>query len=83
MIKKIKKFFMAILNILGKITKPIGIVVNFILLSIVYFIVIGIVALIAKIMKKDFLSLSLEEKNTYWQDVEQDKKELKYYYRQF
>lgn len=56
--------------------------INTVLLSIVYFLGIGFVSIIAKIFRKKFLDLTVDKaKKTYWNDVE--KKSLEDYYRQF
>ncbi len=41
-------------------------VVNFIILIPVYFIGIGIMSLVSKIMKKSYLNLSKKKKKSYW-----------------
>lgn len=49
-------------------------VVNVVLLTIVYFIGIGSVSIIAKIMGKEFLMLKFDdEKETYWEDYDERK----------
>ena len=75
---------MRIVNILKKISEIIQTVVNTILLSIVYIVGVGMTSLIAKITGKKFLDLNIQkDKESYWEDLELGKKELKDYYRQF
>lgn len=57
-------------------------VVNFILLSLVYFIGVGSTSLIAKLSKKTFLELN-PKKRTYWKEKNLGKQPLENYYRQF
>ena len=59
-------------------------VVNFILLSITYFIGIGSIWIISNITKKYFLNLN-PKKNTdsYWQKSNMGKEDKKSYYHQF
>ena len=62
----------------------ITVIVNSLLLSIVYFIGVGITSLFARILKKRFLDTKISEKEkTYWKDLNLKKKSLKEYYRQF
>ena len=47
-------------------------VVNVVVLTIVYFLGIGVISVIAKIARKEFLSLKLDyERGTYWEDYEE------------
>lgn len=73
--KKILKPF----EILSKIVSSI---VNFILLSFVYFIGVGLTSLIAKISNKKFLDLKKENKDSYWEDKEVSNK-FEDHFRQF
>lgn len=62
----------------------IGIIVNSILLSIVYFVGVGFTSLVAKIFKKRFLDVKRSDKDkTYWSDLHLRKKNKGEYYRQF
>ena len=59
-------------------------IVNSFLLSIVYFIGVGVTSLFARIKRKRFLKTEIaKEKETYWQDLNLKKKKFKEYYRQF
>jgi len=58
-------------------------IVNFVLLSVVYFIGVGITSIIAKLFKKGFLNLKKENKKSYWTNNEVKKGEIEDYYRQF
>lgn len=64
----------------GKIT----IIINSVLLSVVYFIGVGVTSLAAKMFGKHFLDLNTDEnKETYWEELNLTKKPLEEYYRQF
>ena len=76
---KLKKILKP-LEFLGKIISS---MVNFILLSIVYFLGIGLTSIIAKIFNKKFLDLKKENKKTYWEEKEMSDKEFQDCFRQF
>ncbi len=58
--------------------------VNSILLSIVYFIGVGITSIIAKITKKHFLEMKIKKsQKTYWSNLDLKKQKMDEYYRQF
>lgn len=58
--------------------------INSVLLSIVYFLGIGLTSIFAKVLGKEFLEL-YPDKNakTYWTDLDSGKKPIKEYFRQF
>ncbi len=60
----------------------ITVIVNSVLLTIVYFTAVGITSAIAKIAGKRFLDTKLG-KESYWEDLNLQKKEIDEYYRQF
>lgn len=57
-------------------------IINFVLLSVVYFIGVGITFLVAKIMGKHFLNTG-KKKDTYWVKLNLGKQKMEDYYRQF
>ena len=62
----------------------ISLIVNSLLLSIVYFIGVGITSLFARIIKKRFLETKISsDAKTYWGDLNLRKKKLREYYKQF
>ena len=62
----------------------ISLVVNLILLSVIYFIGVGLTLIVAKLFKKKFLDTLMEKKpKTYWSPLDLGKRPLKDYYRQF
>lgn len=58
-------------------------VINTALLSAVYLLVVGPTALLARAKKKQFLDVSSEKKETYWEDLGLDRKDIEEYYKQF
>jgi len=59
-------------------------IINFILLSIVYFIGVALTSIIAKILGKHFMDIKQEKKKkTYWKDYNLKKEPIDNYYRQF
>ena len=78
------KFINGFLRGQKKFGENISIIINSILLTIVYFIGIGITSIFAKIFNKHFLNLKLKkDEKTYWEDLNLTKKSMKEYYRQF
>ncbi len=63
--------------------ESIGVIINSILLSLAYVFGIGLTSLIAKIIGKRFLDLRLEKKQTYWEELNLEKKKISTYYKQF
>ena len=59
-------------------------IINSILLTVVYFIAVGLTSIIAKIFKKEFLDIKKKKNvSSYWKDLDLKKKPTKEYYRQF
>jgi large-conductance mechanosensitive channel len=59
-------------------------IINFILLSITYFIGVGLTSIFAKMSNKHFLDTNCSKKNnTYWRDLDLKTRDIKEYYRQF
>jgi len=77
-----KLFFKGFKSGIKEFGSNVGIIVNSILLSVVYFIGIGITSLLAKLFKKHFLDTE-QKRDTYWNNLNLKKKPLKEYYRQF
>ncbi len=62
----------------------IGIVVNTVFLSIIYFFGVGLTSLISKLQKKKFIEDTIDEKaETYWSPLNLGKKTKDEYRRQF
>lgn len=62
--------------------EAIAALVNTVLLTIVYFVGIGLTSIIAKIFKKSFLDLD-KKSYSYWKNLNLRKKPLEEYYRRF
>lgn len=67
-----------------KFAEDIAVIVNSILLSIVYFLGVGITFLFSRLVGKRFLDLKID-KNTdsYWEDLNLSKNKMEEYFRQF
>ncbi len=62
----------------------ISIIINSILLSIVYFIGVGLTSILAKLAGKHFLDVKKSlKRDSYWSNLNLRKKGIKGYYRQF
>ncbi len=80
--KKQTLFFNGFLEGFKHVGKSVVNLINFILLLPVYYIVIGVISILAKMINKHFLELK-KEKGSYWVDIETQKKNLEDYYRSF
>ena len=81
---KLMIFFKAVKEGQKAFGEDIAIIVNSIVLSLVYVFGVGLTAIIAKISKKKFLELEIDKKtNSYWSELNLEKKPLEEYYRQF
>ena len=76
------KFFKAIKKGIANFGDHISVIVNSMLLTIVYIMGVGMTSLFAKLTKKHFLEVKLSHES-YWSDLNINKKPLKEYYRQF
>ena len=79
----INKIWNAVKIILEPIAKVMSNAINFILLSIVYFISIGIVSISMKLFGKHFLELKKQNKRSNWHEHKVTKQPLENYYRMF
>lgn len=62
----------------------ISLIVNSVLLSVAYFLGVGLTAIVAKVAGKNFLEKKTSsEAKSYWSDLNLKKKEFREYYRQF
>ena len=62
--------------------RNIALIVNTILLTFVYLLGVGPTSIIARLFKKDFLDLKSSGKS-YWKPIDNEKRDIDYYYRQF
>ena len=81
--KKLKQFFRGFRKGMGYFGHNIAIIINTILLSLVYFLGVGLTSIFAKLSGKHFLETKLGKKSTYWSDLNLKKKPMEEYYRQF
>ena len=80
----IKLFFKGFKRGMNNFGNGISCVINSIILGIVYIIVVGLTALIAKLSKKHFLEKNIsQEEKTYWNNLNLEKKPIEDYYKQF
>ncbi|MEK6925715.1 MAG: hypothetical protein AABW50_00390 [Nanoarchaeota archaeon] len=80
----IKIFLIGIKSGQKRFGESIAAVVNSLLLSLVYFIGVGGTSIIAKLSRKHFLDLKLEEpRKSYWEELNLSKEEMEKYYKQF
>jgi len=61
--------------------ETISAVVNFLLLSFVYLIGVGLTSIAAKLFGKHFIET--KQKKTYWEELNLTNKKMEEYYRQF
>ncbi len=80
----IKKFFNEIKKGQKNFGEDIQSIINFIILTFIYFIGVGITSIFAKILNKHFLKLKIsKDAKTYWQDYGKGDKKMEEHYRQF
>ena len=81
MLNRIKFIFQRIKRIFKKIHSIVNLIINFVLLSLVYFLGVGFTFLLSRILGKRFFDMGIDKKiGTYWSDIEE---ETDNYYRQF
>ena len=81
-----KEFFQGIKRGQKLFGEEIASIINFILLTLVYIIGIGLTSIFAKIFRKKFLNPEVnpeDQEDTYWTDLNLTKKQKEEYYRQF
>ena len=80
--KKLKQFFNGFQKGMECFSDNISTIINFLLLSIVYLIGVGLNSIVAKLFSKHFLNMK-KKKDSYWLDLNLKKKPNDEYYRQF
>ena len=79
-----KGFFKGFKEGMKDFGEHIAIIVNTILLSVVYFVGIGLTSLVAKILRKKFLETHISKtSSSYWSDLNLKNKSKEESYRQF
>jgi hypothetical protein len=77
----LRQFFKGFKESFKEFGESIAGIINVVLLSIVYFIGVGITSIIAKVSGKHFLDM--KTKKSYWSDLDQKEKSIEEFYRQF
>jgi len=80
--KALGEFFRGFRKGMKEFGENITALVNSVLLSIVYFLGVGLTSIAAKALGKHFLD-KRSRNDSYWSDINLKKKPLKDYYRQF
>ena len=78
-----KLFFKGFLTGFKRFGHTFATVVNFVLLTIVYIIGVGLTSIVAKAVGKSFLNTKKRRKPSYWEDKNLTKEPKENYYRQF
>jgi len=81
--KILKQFLKGFQKGMHNFGSSISIIINSILLTIVYFIGVGITSVVAKLVGKHFLDVRRDKKDTYWSNLNLKKKSIDDYYKQF
>ena len=80
----IKQFLYGFKKGMNSFGENIAIIINSGLLLIVYLVGVGLTSIVAKISGKHFLQIKISNKReTYWSDLNLNKKPIEAYYRQF
>ena len=80
--KKLKQFFNGFQKGIKGFSDNISTIINFILLSMVYLIGIGLTSITAKIFGKHFLDMK-NKKDSYWHNLKLKNKNIEEYYKPF
>ena len=80
--KELKQFFKGFQKGVKGFSDNISTIINFVLLSMVYLIGVGLTSITAKIFGKHFLDMK-KKKDSYWHDLNLKNKKIEEYYRQF
>lgn len=75
-VKKIWHIFKGVLH-------QIGAVQNFILLTIVYFVVVGVVSIVGRLTGKDFLNVKFDDARTFWKTPQKRSDKFEDFLHQF
>ncbi len=80
--KKLRQFFNGFHKGMKSFSDNLSIIINFLLLSIVYLVGIGLTSIVAKLFSKHFLDMK-KKKDSYWHDLNLKNKSVEEYYKQF
>jgi len=81
---KLKRFLSGLKYGQKNFGETISIIINTLLLTVVYFLGVGLTSVFSKLVGKRFLDMKIDKKkNSYWEELNLEKKEMEEYYRQF
>ncbi len=80
--KRLKQFFNGFQKGIKSFSDNIISIINFLLLSIVYLIGIGLTSITAKIFGKHFLDIN-KKRDSYWHNLKLKNKNIEEYYKPF
>jgi len=80
----IRLFFKGFKQGIHEFGTSIGSIINSVLLTLTYFVGVGLTSVVAKAVHKHFLETEISKrKKTYWSDLNLTKKPIEEYYRRF
>jgi len=80
--RKLKQFFNGFQKGVKNFSDNISTIINFLLLSMVYLIGVGLTSISAKIFGKHFLDMK-KKKDSYWHNLKLKNKDIEEYYKPF
>jgi len=80
--RKLKQFFNGFQKGIKGFSDNIITIINFLLLSIVYLVGVGLTSISAKIFGKHFLDMK-KKKDSYWHNLKLKNKDIEEYYKPF
>lgn len=80
---KIRLFFSGLKEGSKLFGENLAVIINSVLLTLVYFIGIGLTSAIAQISGRHFLDVKIKNGTSYWSELNLSKKPMGDYYRQF
>jgi len=80
--RKLKQFFNGFQKGVKNFSDNISTIINFLLLSMVYLIGVGLTSITAKIFGKHFLDMK-KKKDSYWHNLKLKNKDIEEYYKPF
>lgn len=81
--KMLKEFFIGFKSGQKSFGETLGIILNSILLTLVYFIGVGLTFLFMRILKKRLLEKKINGSKSYWTNLKLTKQPMANYFRQF
>ena len=81
--KRLRQFLKGFQKGMHDFGSSISVIINSILLTMVYFIGVGITSIVAKLVGKHYLDIRKSKKDTYWANLNLKNKSIEYCYKQF